>query len=369
MKVTTLPRAKSTKPYLTPLFLLATFAFSLIFFSQIGQAQQTSLSLADILIGLRSKKVTLPERNKLLTDAVKTRGITFVLTEEIEKELENTGATLELVTAIRQKSPVIKPVSPNPIMTPSPIPVSTPKPAPSAPDFTFYQNRANAYFVKGNYDLAVVDYNKVIELNSKEATAYLSRGLAYYNTKFYDLAIGDYTKAIELSPKESMIYFKRGDSYEKMGNIEKAIADYQKAVEFDAENETAKAYLQRLQAEQAKNAPKPQVIEKPKETASISKPVTEPKAFNLGSLNNLAVRLAVPTYPQAERQRNIFGLVTVQISLDEEGKVISAKALDGPRSLRSFAEDAAQKSKFKPAVTDGKQVKATGFITYNFKLK
>lgn len=364
MKAATLPAIQPTKTRMNLLFLATTLLLSLTLVPQIGHAQQSSLSLADILIGLRSKKATLSEKNQLLTEAVKTRGVTFALTEEIEKELGTTGAATELMAAIRLKSLAVKTAPPAAVPSPSP----TPKAAPSAPDFTFYQNQANAYFVKGDYNQAVVNYNKVIELNAKEPTTYLSRGLAYYNTKFYDLAVADYNKAIELNPGDSMIYFKRGDSYEKLGNIEKAIADYQKAVELDAANETAKSYLQRLQTEQAKNAPKSKATETVKETTPISQPAAAPVSFNRGSLNDLAVKLAVPSYPSAERQRNVFGLVTVQISLDEKGNILSAKASDGPRTLRSFAEDAARKSKFRPAMINGKLAKVNGFITYNFKL-
>ncbi len=73
------------------------------------------LSLGDVLTGLRSKKTTLAKRNKLLTTAVKQRGITFKLNSEIEKELKSAGANAVLMEAIRQKSPItpdpnVKPV-------------------------------------------------------------------------------------------------------------------------------------------------------------------------------------------------------------------------------------------------------------------
>lgn len=365
MKILTLPDVEVIKTYLSWLLLTLTFLFAPAFLPQTAHAQQSSLSLADILIGLRSKKAALPEKNKLLTDAVKTRGITFAITDEIEKELKSTGADFDLISAIQQKGPAPKPVAAE---TPPPTPVSKPV---NAPDYTFYQNQANAHFVKGDYDSAVVNYNKSIELNPKDAIVYLSRALAYYSTKFYDLAVADYTKAIELEPKESMIFFKRGDAYEKMGNFEKALADYRKALELDADNESAKSYLQRLEAEQSKNAPKTPPVEAPKNTAAKETPKVEPaapKSINLGSLSSLATKLALPIYPPFERQRNISGLVTVQISLDEKGKVLSAKALDGPAALRSAAEDAARKSKFNPPTLEGKEVKASGFITYNFKL-
>src|SRR5439155_9424865 len=85
----------------TRMFAAAAIAVMICVFSVSTFAQQSQLSLADFLIGLRSKKVTLEERNKILTEAAKVRGVTFALTPEIEKELENTGADKNLITAIR----------------------------------------------------------------------------------------------------------------------------------------------------------------------------------------------------------------------------------------------------------------------------
>lgn len=69
------------------------------------EAKAAPLSLADVLTGLRSKKTTLAQRNKLLTAAVKERGVTFSLTAEIEKELKTAGANDVLLQAIREKNP------------------------------------------------------------------------------------------------------------------------------------------------------------------------------------------------------------------------------------------------------------------------
>ncbi|HEY0051287.1 MAG TPA: TonB family protein, partial [Pyrinomonadaceae bacterium] len=323
-------------------------------------------------IGLRSKKVILYERNRLLTDAVKQRGITFTLTPEIEKELVSTGADKELVEAIRQKSPVVKATPtplpkalPTPVAAPVPIPVATPTPVPSppAPDFAFYRKRADENVGKGEYALAVNDYSRAIELNPKEVSVYLNRGLAHYNQKNYDLAAADYDKAIELNPKDSMLYFNRGNSFEKMGNLQKAVGDYRKAFELDAGNEAAKLSLQRLQTEESKVLPKSSAPEK----TSVSEPSKAPQNVELGALIDRAVRLVKPVYPPNAQKMNIEGQVTVQVSLDEEGNVISAKATAGPPLLRTSCEDAARKSKFKPALSGTQAVKATGFITYNFK--
>jgi protein TonB len=59
-------------------------------------------------------------------------------------------------------------------------------------------------------------------------------------------------------------------------------------------------------------------------------------------------------------------LVVIEVMLDEEGKVLGAKALSGPVSLRSISESAARNSKFKPVVVGSKAVQAVGYINYNF---
>ena len=111
MKSLFISRIKLTNPRFLSIFSMASLMLSLLAFCQFGQAQQAQLSLADILVALRSKKVTLDERNKLLSDAVKVRGITFGVTSEIETELAKTGASNELVEVIRQKGLKITPVS------------------------------------------------------------------------------------------------------------------------------------------------------------------------------------------------------------------------------------------------------------------
>jgi TonB family protein len=356
--------------------MLTALLLSLTAFSQFGQAQQAQLSLGDILIGLRSKKVTLIERNQLLSGAVRERGVTFTLTPEIETELSSGGASSELIEAIRQKSPKPKVTAtplPVPVAAAVTTPIATPVPAPT-PDFAFYRRRADENNFKGEFVLAVNDYNKAIELNPQDNLAYLNRARTFSNQKNYDAAIADYNKAVELNPKESMAYFNRGDVYEKKGNIQQAISDYQKASELDDSNETAQNNLKRLLNSQAKTLPpEPKKQETPvapepkkQEAPIVTQASTTPKTVELGQLNNIAVKLAVPVYPDIAKKLNAQGKVTVQITLDEEGKVVSAKATNGNSLLRQAAEDAARRSKFKPTLVGNQPVKANGFIVYNF---
>jgi hypothetical protein len=78
-------------------------------------AQPSPLSLADVLVALRSKKAPLPDRNRLLADAVDSRGMTFALTPEIEKELSIAGADKVLLESLRKKDQIAKAAAKPPV--------------------------------------------------------------------------------------------------------------------------------------------------------------------------------------------------------------------------------------------------------------
>lgn len=363
MKFPSLPPKRFAFLYLPSLMLFVALTFSLTAVWHVADAQQTKLSLSDILLALRSKKLTLAERNQIVTDAVKKRGITFSLSPEIEKELETAGADKDLIEAVRQASPVAK-------ATPTPTPEPTPAPTPRAPDWQTFQNQANSLFVKGDFGGAIANYTKVIELNNKEASVFLSRGIAFFNQRNFDSAIADFGKAIELNPKEASAYSRRAEAFEKIGKFQSAIDDYQKTVDLDSGNDTAKNSLSRLQAEQAKiAAAQPKTVQPQPKSSNVNaeKTTEETKFVNVGSLKDVAIKLAIPTYPAFERQRKTEGVVTVMVTLDENGKVLDVEATDGPKALRQYAEDAARRSKFNPAKVNDQPVRARGYVAYNFK--
>jgi len=62
-------------------------------------------------------------------------------------------------------------------------------------------NRGVDYFDKGQYDLAIADCNKALEINPKCAYAYYNRGIAYYFKKEYDKSWENVKKAQELGYK------------------------------------------------------------------------------------------------------------------------------------------------------------------------
>ncbi|MFN6963920.1 MAG: energy transducer TonB [Pyrinomonadaceae bacterium] len=109
------------------------------------------------------------------------------------------------------------------------------------------------------------------------------------------------------------------------------------------------------------------------DTAGTARPVVEPPppprppvTKTLGVINGRAKLLPVPTYPPGAVALNLQGKVSVQVAIDEEGVVTSAKAVDGHPMFRKVAEDAARRARFDPTLLSKVPVKVTGVIVYNF---
>lgn len=87
-----------------------------------------------------------------------------------------------------------------------------------------------------------------------------------------------------------------------------------------------------------------------------------------GVLNGSALSLPTPLYPETARRMHTSGVVEVEVVIDENGKVISAKAVSGPVIFRENAVQAASRAKFTPSKLSGQPVKVTGKIVYNFRM-
>jgi protein TonB len=85
-----------------------------------------------------------------------------------------------------------------------------------------------------------------------------------------------------------------------------------------------------------------------------------------GVLNGKAISLPKPPYPAIARTAHASGTVTVQVTVDEEGNVISAHAVTGHPLLQAAAVAAARQAKFAPTKLSGQPVKVMGVIVYNF---
>ncbi len=112
-----------------------------------------------------------------------------------------------------------------------------------ARDAEFYFNRGLTCYEKGQYDLAISDYTKALDINPRLALAFYSRAIAYGKKGQFDQAISDYTKALEIDPRYAEAYNNRGKVYWGKGQFDQAISDFNKAIEINPKD--ARAYNNR----------------------------------------------------------------------------------------------------------------------------
>lgn len=102
----------------------------------------------------------------------------------------------------------------------------------------------------------------------------------------------------------------------------------------------------------------------PPPSPAATPPANRP--MNVGVLNGRAVSMPKPAYPPIAKQMRASGQVAVQVSLDEGGNVLSARATTGNTLLRAPAEAAARQSRFNPVIIGDRAVRANGILVYNF---
>lgn len=105
---------------------------------------------------------------------------------------------------------------------------------------------------------------------------------------------------------------------------------------------------------------------KPVRTPSTDAANDSPTTISGGIVNGKAINLPQPPYPPAARAVRASGMVSVQVLIDVDGRVLSANAVSGHPLLRSAAVAAARSATFGPTLLAGKPVKVSGIITYNF---
>jgi tetratricopeptide (TPR) repeat protein len=66
-------------------------------------------------------------------------------------------------------------------------------------DAAAYYNRGSTYQQKGDFDRAIADFSKAIELKANYDAAYNARGLVYAAKGDYERALSDVTRATELA--------------------------------------------------------------------------------------------------------------------------------------------------------------------------
>lgn len=105
-------------------------------------------------------------------------------------------------------------------------------------NYEHYFERGTARLYLDDYNGALGDLNKAIELNPKYWNAYGNRALVYYKLNREHDALNDYSRAIEFNPDTAVLYYNRANIYYySFQDCENAISDLKIAIELQPEDE------------------------------------------------------------------------------------------------------------------------------------
>lgn len=240
-------------------------------------------------------------------------------------------------------------------------------------DAELYFNEGLEHYKAGRYKDAVEIFKKVIGLKSKDARVHNYLGDAYFNLDRYPEAISAYKQAIEIKPDYAAAYNNLAAVYLTLSDYKEAIKFFTLAIQHEPEYALAHynlgmAYL--------KNGDRNAALEQ----QMVLNTVNREMAYKLAVLINRAgkpvagivfngkpVALPEPEYSQTAETARFASTVAVVVTIDESGKVISARCLRGGHPLlREASLKAALKTRFTPATVAGRPVKVTGMLKYDF---
>ena len=102
--------------------------------------------------------------------------------------------------------------------------------------------RGITYRNMGNYEYALKDFDRAIEIDANYDWALADRGFTYFLMKRYDDAFKDFNRAIELNPDYKWALAQRGFTYTVIKAYDDALSDINRAIEIDPKYTLAQAY-------------------------------------------------------------------------------------------------------------------------------
>lgn len=97
---------------------------------------------------------------------------------------------------------------------------------------------------KQKYNEAIALFDKVLKLDSENASVYYYRALSYDALNNYQKAVADYKSVLKYAPDMIIAYYSLGVDYDSMGNYQSAKQNYQKYVELATQDDEYKKYAQ-----------------------------------------------------------------------------------------------------------------------------
>ncbi len=103
-----------------------------------------------------------------------------------------------------------------------------------------YNNRGNANVMTKNFQQATQDYQNALRLNRVDARIYNNLGSVYYMLKDYNSAVREYTNSINLNPNFETAYVNRAYAYYYLEQFQNALSDSKIVLKLNPANEDAK---------------------------------------------------------------------------------------------------------------------------------
>lgn len=106
-------------------------------------------------------------------------------------------------------------------------------------------NNVNSYYVRAlsafygfrNYELAIKDFDKFIQMSDNPFDAQYLRGNAHYYNEQYVDAIKDYSEFLKSNPQNTDVMFSRALAKSELGDRYGAISDYEKIISLEGKVE------------------------------------------------------------------------------------------------------------------------------------
>ena len=98
-------------------------------------------------------------------------------------------------------------------------------------DPEYYFKAGNDNMMKENYDDAIANYEKTLEINPSYDSAWNNKGIALSRLKRYEDAIACYDKAIEIDKNHANAWYNKAKAFRDLGQsyLDKANADRTRA--------------------------------------------------------------------------------------------------------------------------------------------
>jgi tetratricopeptide (TPR) repeat protein/DNA-binding transcriptional ArsR family regulator len=101
--------------------------------------------------------------------------------------------------------------------------------------YNAWNNRGTTLSILGRYEEALASYDKALDINPLFET-WLNRGILLGNLNRYENEIISYDKALELRPDNSEVWNNRGVALGRLGHYEEAITNFDKTLELKPDN-------------------------------------------------------------------------------------------------------------------------------------